>query len=154
VRRRYNSGVATVEFAIVGMLALVLLIGVLEIGRAVFVQNALEESTRRAARLAAVCPISDPAIVETALFEDGDGEGLVTGLAATNISIQYLSATGAVLADPTAAYTQIRFVRARINNFDHQLIIPLFPATVRMPAFETTLPRESLGVSVEGVNAC
>ena len=52
MNRRRNTGVATVEFAIVGMLALVLLIGVLEVGRAVFTQNALEESTRRAARRA------------------------------------------------------------------------------------------------------
>jgi len=154
VRRRRNTGVATVEFAIVGMLALVLLIGVLEVGRAVFTQNALEESTRRAARMAAVCPLNDPAIVTTALFEDGGAAGIVTGLTASNISIQYLNAAGAAIADPVAGYAQIRFVRARINNFDHRLFIPLISDLVRMPPFETTLPRESLGVSKEGVNAC
>jgi hypothetical protein len=154
VRRRYNTGVATVEFAIVGMVALVLLIGVLEVGRAVFTQNALEESTRRAARMAAVCPLNDPAIATTALFEDDGASGAVTGLTATHVKIEYLNATGTVLADPVAGYANIRFVRARIDNFDHRFLIPLISDIVRMPGFETTLPRESLGVSREGIHAC
>ena len=154
MNRRRNTGVATVEFAIVGMLALVLLIGVLEVGRAVFTQNALEESTRRAARMAVVCPINDPMITTTALFEDGGAAGIVTGLTGDNIEIEYLNAAGTPIADTVTNYAQIRFVRARIVNFDHQMFIPLISQIVRMPQFETTLPRESLGVSKEGINAC
>jgi len=155
MKHRYNSGVASVEFAIVGMLALVLLLGALEVGRAIFVFNALEESTRRAARVGAVCPINDPAIVSTGLFSsDGDGGAVVTGLDAANIAIEYLNRTGTVIGDPTGDYGQIRFVRARIDSFDHRLLIPMYFTTFRMPAFETTLPRESLGVSREGTRAC
>ena len=154
MKRGYNTGVATVEFAIVGMIALVLLIGVFESARAIFVYNTLEESTRRAARVAVVCPINDPAIAATALFTNNGGSALVSGLSTDNIAVEYLNGTGTVLGNPTGSYGQIRFVRLRIQNFDHRFLIPLFSTSIRMPGFETTLPRESLGVSREGERAC
>lgn len=154
MKRRYNTGVAAVEFAIVGMLALVLLIGVFEIARAIFTFNALEESTRRAARVAVVCPIDDPAIAATALFTNNGGARIVSGLTPDNIAVEYLNGAGNVLGDPDGSYDQIRSVRVRIDNFDHRLLIPLLSTSIRMPGFETTLPRESLGVSREGERAC
>jgi hypothetical protein len=104
--------------------------------------------------MAVVCPIDDPMITTTALFEDGGAAGIVTGLTGDNIEIEYLNAAGTPIADTVTNYAQIRFVRARIVNFDHQMFIPLISQIVRMPQFETTLPRESLGVSKEGINAC
>lgn len=154
MRRSHIRGVATVEFAIVGMLALVLIISIIEIARALFVYGALEESTRRAARVAVVCPINDPAITATALFTNDGGTPIVAGLDADNLGVEYLTRAGALLGDPEGSYTQIRFVRVRIQNFDHRLLIPLFFTSIRMPDFETTLPRESLGVSREGERAC
>ena len=75
--RRRQSGVAVVEFAIVGALALILIFAVLEIARAFFVANALTEATRRGARMAVVCPVNDPAIAQVATF-NAPGAGNAT----------------------------------------------------------------------------
>ncbi len=58
--RCQQTGLATVEFAIVGLLLFVVIFGVIEFGRALFVVNTLTDGTRRAARLAVVCPVGDP----------------------------------------------------------------------------------------------
>ena len=53
--RAKQTGTAIVEFAIIASVMLMILFGVIEFGRVMFVGNALAESTRRGARLAAVC---------------------------------------------------------------------------------------------------
>ena len=60
-----QRGATTVEFAIIGVAMLLVLFGVIEVGRAMFVMNALGEATRRAARMAAVCPLNDTAAAQT-----------------------------------------------------------------------------------------
>jgi hypothetical protein len=45
-------------------------------------------------------------------------------------------------------------VRVRIVAFQHQLLIPWFVRTFTMPSFSTVLPRESLGISPDGVTPC
>ncbi len=85
---RWQRGTTTVEFAIIGVVMFSVLFGVIEVGRAMFVMNALGESTRRAARMAAVCPINDPAIRNVGLFNapgDGSGNGIVGGLSAIEL---------------------------------------------------------------------
>jgi hypothetical protein len=155
VNARYSSGVTTVEFAIVGMLAMVVLFAVLEVGRAMFVFNALEEATRRGARVAAVCEIGDPAIAQITVFStNGGGSSLVGGLTTGHVAIEYLDDDGVVIGDPMAQYGSIGFVRVRIDAFEHRLIIPLFMTSFTTPGFETTLPRESLGVSRDGITPC
>ena len=56
--RLRQKGVTTVEFAIIGTAFMIVLFGVIEVGRAVFTLNTLGETTRRAARIATVCPIN------------------------------------------------------------------------------------------------
>lgn len=149
-----QRGVTTVEFAIMGAVVFLVLFAVIEIGRAMFVLNALDESTRRAARMAAVCPIADPAITEVALF-NAPGAGtdgrIVGGLTAANVLVEYLDANGAALADPVADFVRIRFVRVRISGFQHRMLIPFADYLFTTPEFGTTLRRESLGVPRDGV---
>jgi len=148
-----QRGTTTVEFAIVGATAMLVLFGIIEVGRAVFVLNALGETTRRAARVATVCPINDPAIAEVALFnQPGGGEGsrIVGGLTPDNIAVEYLGNDGAAIGDPAANFMQIRFVRTRIVNFQHQMLIPFLDILFATPDFATTLRRESLGVPRSG----
>ena len=149
-----ESGVTTVEFAIIGALLLVLLFSVIEIGRAMFVLNALGESTRRAARMATVCPVNDPAIFEVGLFNapgGGTGTRIVAGLTSANFSLEYLDRNGNVVASPAANFGQIQFVRTKIVGFQHQLLIPFMNYLFTTPDFATTLRRESLGVPRNGV---
>jgi hypothetical protein len=155
--KRFQHGLTTVEFAIIGGIAMVALFAVFEIGRVFFVFNALEEATRRGARMAAVCQLNDAAISEVAVFNTsggGSNSPLIPGLSTGNIEVRYLNSGGAVIADPVGNYDQITYVRVRIVAFQHQLLIPLFVRTFTMPNFSTVLPRESLGISPDGVTPC
>ena len=70
---RRQRGVTSVEFAIIGLLVMIVLFAVLETGRLLFVFNALEEATRRGARVAAVCQVNDSAIAEITVFNPSGG---------------------------------------------------------------------------------
>jgi Flp pilus assembly protein TadG len=149
VNRRLQGGTTTVEFAIIGLVAMVVLFALLEFSRLVFELNALNEATRRGARMAAVCPVNDPAITQVAIFNAPGGGGsspIITGLTASNVAVDYLNQTGGTVASPAANFGQIRYVRVRMTNLQHTLLIPLFNLTLALPAYPTTLPRESLGI--------
>ena len=151
MNRRLQGGTTTVEFAIIGLLAMVVLLGLLEFSRLVFELNALNEATRRGARMAVVCPINDPAIAQVAVFNAPGGGGggaspIVTGLTTGNVAVDYLNQTGGTIAGAQANFLQIRYVRVRMTNLQHTLLIPLFNLTFPLPAYPTTLPRESLGI--------
>jgi len=149
-----QKGVALVEFAIVGGVALLMIFAVLEISRAVFVANALTEATRRGARMAAVCPINDPAIAQVATFNTpgaGNISPIVKYLDTTDFVLEYLDRAGNVLNSPADNFSAIRYIQVRVVNFQHELLIPFASATFTMPEFSTRLPRESLGVPRSGV---
>lgn len=139
--RRKQKGTTAVEFAIVGLVFFTVLFGLIDLSRVFFSLAALDESTRRGARVAAVCPVNDPQATQVALFN-----GLVPTLGAQHIAIQYLDEDGVVVGDPAGAgYGSIRYVRVRIQNFQLQTFIPGFATLLSMPSFETTIPSESLG---------
>jgi Flp pilus assembly protein TadG len=150
---RRQQGVTTVEFAIIGAVMLMVLFGVIEVGRAMFIMNALGEATRRSARIATVCPLNDPAIAQVGMFNaPGDSSRrIASNLSQANFEITYLDASGAVIADPVANFDDIVFVRTRIVNFQHQMLIPFGSYLFTTPSFTTTLRRESLGVPRDGV---
>lgn len=151
-----QKGVYSVEFAIVGGLFFILLFAVLEVGRLFFVWNVLTEASRRGARLATVCYFDTAAISSyepmrrAAMF---DNTTLAPGLTWSNLKISYLRLDGSVV---TAAddFNDIELVRAEIDNYQHQLIIPGLFTTLNSPSFATTLPRESLGVTREKTTLC
>lgn len=147
-----QRGATTVEFAIIGAAMLLVLFGVIEVARAMFVLNALGEATRRSARMAAVCPLNDPAIAQVGLFNapGNTGNRIVGGLSEANFAVEYLDGNGAVVNDPAGNFAQIEFVRTRIVNFQHQMLIPFAIYLFTTPDFATTLRRESLGVPREG----
>lgn len=152
-----QRGLAAVETAIVGLLALIVLFAVIEVGRAFFVMNALEEATRRGARVAAVCQVNDPAIAQITIFNQSGSSGpspVIYGLSPANVAVDYLDDGGSDVGDPVGNFGAIAYVRVGITGYQHQLLIPLFVRTINMPAFRTVLPRESLGVSREGFTTC
>jgi Flp pilus assembly protein TadG len=143
--KRYQLGLTSVEFAFVATTLLVVMFAVIEFGRLLFTFAALGEGTRRAARLAAVCPIGSPGIVTAAT-----GFGDLSGYNAGNVSVQYLDATG----NATANYAKIQYVQVQVVGYSIPLNIPLIWPTVTAPSFAVTLPRESLGVSPTDVEGC
>ena len=146
MRMSLQKGTTTVEFAIVGLLTLVLLFTIVEFGRILFSLNVLDESARRAARVAAVCAVGDGAITQAATFVS------LPNLTDANILTEYLDDNGAALGDPAGAnYSAIEYVRVRIVNYTFPVAIPLIAAAFTAPEISSTLPRESLGVPKFGV---
>jgi hypothetical protein len=117
---------------------------VIEFGRLLYTYSVLGEGMRRAARLAAVCPLNDPGITNTATFAD------LPDFTAAHVQVQYLDVNG----NPTAAYAAINYVQVQVVGYNIPLTIPFINPTVTAPSFAVTLPRESLGVSSTAVNTC
>jgi len=152
--RTRQSGTTTIEFAIIGSLLFMVIIGIVEIGRALFVWNTVAEVTRRGARVAAVCPPNHAGVARTAIFDDPGGSGdspVLNNLSVANIQVDYLDANGV----NTGGAFPIDYVRVSVVNYQHTLLIPLLPVTLNVPAFATTLPAESLGYIPElGARQC
>ncbi len=136
---RKMRGMVMVEFAIVGAALMMVIFGCLEFGRATYSLAALNEGTRRAARLAAVCPIKDPVIVPAVNFLG------VNGFSASNVTLSYLDANGATLGG-TPASSSVYYVQVSVGG-SIPLAIP-FLNTAVSPSFTVTLPAESLGITI------
>ena len=139
---RNQQGTTVVEFAIVAVVFFTVLFALIDFSRIFFSLAALDESTRRGARIAAVCPVNDPHVKQVALFN-----GLVRDLTAADVSVDYLDIDGNVIGAPSVApgYGMIRYVRVGIQNFQFQTVVPGLAGAIQMPSFETTIPSESLG---------
>lgn len=149
-----QQGSTTVEFAFVAGLFFVVLFGVIEVGRALFVWNTLTEATRRGARVAAVCPVNHAAIARVTVFGDpasATTSPILGGLTTGNVQVSYLDQNGGAVANPgTTGFLNIRYVRVGITGYQITLLIPYLSQVLTALPFQTTLPRESLGV-VPGV---
>lgn len=160
---RRMRGVYVVEFAIIGLMLFILLFGVLEMGRLYFTVNTLNEVVRRGARLAVVCNISDQQVIlQRAIFDTAAGDGasdLLRGLKSSHVTLTYLDENGALVGNPADeagvnGFRAIRYVHLEVANFTFKLLIPTLGKTITLPVFKATLPRESLGRSVEGNTQC
>jgi Flp pilus assembly protein TadG len=145
-------GVAMVEFAIIASLLLMLLFACLEFGLVTYTYAALNEGTRRAARLAAVCPINDP-VITTAVNFTG-----VSGFNSSMVSVNYLDASGNSLG-AAPALSSVYYVQVGLKTggagYTMPLAIPFVNSMLTAPSFTVTLPAESLGLSNTGVStAC
>lgn len=160
-KRTNENGLAILEFTIVSTVLLILLFGIFELARFVFSLQMLNEITRKAARLATVCYIADqtdiPSMDVITRISPSDYDESV------NLVIEYLDASGEPIpstdiakfkdASSTSAvldpiFTEIRYVRARIDNLNYSFsfLSGIFGDSVSAPAFSTTLPAESLGI--------
>jgi len=148
-----QRGMTSVEFAIVGATSMLILFGCLEVSRLLFTVNVLEEATRRAARVAAVCTIDSSLIAETAVFNSSGG-GVLPNLTTDNVQVEYLGTSGAAVANPPVI-SSIEYVRVQIINYEHELIIPGFSLSFMTRGYPTTIPSESLGKVPTGqTNSC
>lgn len=143
--KNHQAGMVTLEFVIIGTIFFMVLFGVIEVGRLLFVWNSLAEATRRGARVAVVCPIGARAVANVAVFNAAASTSVnspvIYNLSTSNILVRYLDKDGS--PGGTAQTTQ--YVQVSITGYQHTLLIPLVNVTVSAPAFTVTLPRESLG---------
>lgn len=143
-RSAKQRGLVTVEFALIGAFFFFILFTIIEFGRLLFTWNTLDEVTRRAARLAAVCPIDETAaVINRSIFQGT----VINGLTSANVSVEYLDEN----FNSSTSVQDIRYVRSSIQNYQHQLLIPFLPTDIlTAPDFSTTLPSESLGTTPTG----
>ncbi|MBS0417238.1 MAG: pilus assembly protein [Proteobacteria bacterium] len=142
--KRREMGLTTVEFAVVATALFIMLFAVIEFSRVMYSFAVLSEGTRRAARLATVCPLNDAGVTATVNFST------LPGFSSGNVQVSYLDAAGT----PTGTYSDIVYVRVQITGYSIPLSIPFVNPTVTSPAFPVTLPRESLGVTPTATYTC
>lgn len=136
-KKMFQGGAAVVEFALVIMIAFLLLFGLIEFGRAMFKLNSAVDATRIGARTAAIVAIGDTDAVVASMNTVMQGE-----LQAEDVTIEY-SPDGEF---PGAACVRgtCRFVRV---SLDYRFYPGVFflPSDIQLPRFSTTYPVEALG---------
>lgn len=145
-RKNRQSGIYVVEFAIVAGVFFLMMFGAIEVARLMFTWSALDAVTQRGARIAAVCPLNDPAVKQIAIFGENGSSTVLPGVNESNVNVVYLTANG----NPTANRGNTSYVQVSIQNYTHQMLIPATVANfvaplVTAPAFSTLRPAESLG---------
>ena len=138
-QRGGERGAALVEFAIAATVFLTLTFGVLELGRLLWVHNALTDAARRGARYAVNQPKSDKALTEirnVAVYGNpaGTGSPLVNDLTPDKVVVTHASwGVGAGT------------VTVEIDRYDFNFVVPIVGTTIRMPRYHTTLTGENSG---------
>jgi Flp pilus assembly protein TadG len=130
--KQSQRGVAAVEFAIVASLFFMMLFGAMEMGRLLWTWNAAAEATRLGARMAVVCDLNDPSIVQRMRER-------LPALQASHVTIDYLNPGSPV---NTCSAATCKSVRVTLAGYTHVPIIPFASLSIPIPPFQTTLPRE------------
>lgn len=181
--RTSQAGMAAVEFALTSIFFFLLVFGILEISRIMYVFNTLQEATRRAAAAAVnVYPTDTAAIAklkQDAIFRSSPG-GLLLGPPITDnhIRLEYLAYDLSVIptsslpncasdnqqicmADPHSARC-IHFVQVQVCDpgnasscvaAQSQAVFPLVSLPIPLPKAPTISPVETLGYK-QGVPPC
>lgn len=173
--RNSQRGVAAVEFAAVAIVFLLLMLGVMEFGRLMYLWNTVQEVTRNAARQAVVTDFTNTAAVNgikrSAVFRADDGP-LPASSEITNarVIIRYLNASEvepspmpsspgdniAACIDVSRVAQCIRFVEVCVSTgttCEVNQSIPFSPmiglfsnfADLKIPVSTVRMPVESLG---------
>jgi Flp pilus assembly protein TadG len=137
-----QRGTTIVEFALVAMIFFLLLLGIFEFGRLMFTWNTAVEATRRGARLAVVCDMNDAQIMK-------EMEQMLPVLQDSDIQITYslLSSNppGLICNDVnTCEAVTVEILPGNQTADAFQYFIPFLNSNWKIPAFSTTLTRESL----------
>lgn len=153
IKRIKQGGTTTVEFSIVAAVIFLVLFSVMELGRLIYNWAMLNESSRQAARMAAVCmPDERQAVADNVAARLDIAMGSFSG---TNINIRYLTDGMAEVSNPQSNLNEIRYVQASIENYTFQPVLPLpTNLAIQSPDFTTTLRAESLGRTTSGDIPC
>jgi hypothetical protein len=134
LKQQGQRGIAAVEFALVASLLFTLLFGITEMSRILFYWNTAGEATRLGARLAVVCS-KDAAVIKTRM------SNMLGILTPGNIDIRYVP--------DGCDVNSCQSVTVGITGLNVSTFIPFVPLNLDMPAFSTTLLRESMNSAGE-----
>ncbi|MCF7362983.1 pilus assembly protein CpaE [Vibrio diazotrophicus] len=145
-RLRNQQGITIVEFTLVASTLLLLVFAILELGYFTFNLQALNDLTRRAARIATVCQVDDGDVIRSLTMS----EFVPKGFTNENLKIDYLDAEGVSVPNVLADDAPIHYVKAEVVDYNYGFsgILNFLGdnGVISVPAFETVLVRESLGV--------
>ena len=133
---RRQSGATAVEFALVSTVFFMLIFGMMELGRMVYFWTSAVEATRFGARMAVVCDVGDSAI-KTRIQQR------LSILPIDHIAVIY--APSGCTVDTCESVTVSILPGVSVATY-----IPFVPLSLSLPAFSTTLPRESMQSMVDG----
>lgn len=179
---RYQRGTAAIEVAFGILPFFIMVLGLMELARVMFVWNTLTESTRRVARAASVnyyTAATSNVIRAAALFDNTGKLPIGGGIGRDNLKVDYLT-SGLVPASlppcPTLNIINcnanpdgancVRFVRVSICQADGAagctpvpyapVLAPgwLFPWSINIPSFATVRPVGSLGYVAGVTDSC
>ncbi len=141
-----QKGVTVIEFSLVASTLILLVFAIIEIGYFTFSLQALNDLTRRAARIATVCQVSDGDIIKNLALS----EYVPKNFTSENIEINYLSDTGGPVTDILDPNASIHYVSAKVVRYTYGFsgILNFLGenGVITVPNFETILAAESLGV--------
>ncbi|MBY6196600.1 TadE/TadG family type IV pilus assembly protein [Vibrio hangzhouensis] len=155
--RRSQQGITIIEFTLIAFGLFVLMFFAFEIGRYMFSMQMLNEMTRKAARLAVVCSISDqqdivtlPEVLENRPIGFTDEHLKVSYVDSDGVEVPTNGYSSMSVAEKRAVFSRVRYVRTEVVDFRFQFF-PLLSfigdgGAVSVPEFVTILPVESLGV--------
>lgn len=174
-----QQGAVVVEFALVGLIFFSILFAIIEVGRALFLWNTVQEITRRAARAAAIANFQDAdaldAIHADAIFNPSSEKLLLGGAidkSYVRIDYLWLSSAGVMAAVPTLpdsptqniincittpnANNCIRYVSAQLckpgTNCDAVEYVPMIPLMALIfPSGGVYLPTGKTVVAAEAL---
>lgn len=138
--REKRRGGTLVEGALVLLTTLVTLIGILDVGQYLFLQQTLRERARAAVRYAAVNSYDPGVITNVVLYNSpsapsGGGPGLM-GMTASMVNVARHDAG-----------TPADRVEIVIANYPMKFYSPFLAGTTIEPVFRAVMPVESLGAS-------
>ena len=131
-----ESGSTAVEFALIAPFLVTLLVAITAFGHLLFTMNLLNDALRGGARMAVVCDLNAASIKSSI-------QSRVPQLSLSNveISLQYVPAG--------CTKSSCQAVELSLSGVTYTPWLWLLPASMPLPAFTTSLPRESL----ESINA-
>jgi Flp pilus assembly protein TadG len=144
--RRDERGTTLVEYSIAATVFITVLFAVLEFGRALWAHNALTDAARRGARYAVLhCTSDSSSVKNVVVYGDpaGGSQSILPDLTTGNVDVSY--SPDFIVNEGTAT--------VKITNYKFNLVLPLLPKSITMPAYSTTLPAESAGY-IPGQGPC
>jgi len=127
IKRRVEGGVAAVEFALIAWILILLLIGIMEISRILFVWNSANEAVRYGARVAVVCQENSRGVILKRM------QTFLPALTDNDVKLDVGSATD-----------YPRFVTVAIKeSFTFKSVFPLFVNEIRVPTAQTSISAEA-----------
>ncbi|WP_256081697.1 TadE/TadG family type IV pilus assembly protein [Massilia sp. YIM B04103] len=155
-----QRGAAAVEFGLLCLIFLTIVLGILELGRMLYLYNTMQEVSRRGAREAVIRWVDQGTAIKTEALFGGSSVPAGAEITASNIYIRYLNAAGNEVAtlpsspgdnmsacsDITRTDQCIYSVSVSLENVTYVPMVKLFTfLNIALPMAKVTMHAESLG---------